>query len=321
MIRQRGNKWQVDVMVGDKRVRQSAPTEEAAKQLEKDLLNSGRSDTITMFELIEKTWLRSWRNAKSGEKIKGIATKVIKEMKWVKLDVKQLTRRDLEEMMDFYRERGNSDATVNRKLASITKLLSTAVELEYIKHKPPVKQTRERNARVRFITQEEEERMLQIALEHEYYGAHGLMVFLLDTGCRIGEALKLKPDDVNHELQTVTFGDTKNGDNRTIPLTDRAYQHLFKWKLLNYDKFRNQWDRVKSLMGLADDDEMVPHILRHTCASRLVQSGVDLRVVKDWLGHKTITMTMRYAHLRIENLMAAKNILQAANAVKTTVTL
>ena len=64
-------------------------------------------------------------------------------------------------------------------------------------------------------------------------------------------------------------------------------------------------------MGLAEDDGFVPHALRHTWASRLIQRGVSLRVVQEWLGHKTITVTMRYAHLSPKSLLAAVSVLEA----------
>jgi site-specific recombinase XerD len=63
-------------------------------------------------------------------------------------------------------------------------------------------------------------------------------------------------------------------------------------------------------MGLGEDNQFVPHALRHTCASRLVQRGVPLKVVQEWLGHKTILTTMRYAHLAQSNLMSAMQVLE-----------
>ena len=71
------------------------------------------------------------------------------------------------------------------------------------------------------------------------------------------------------------------------------------------------WSSIRDQMGLTDDKEFVPHSLRHTCASRLVQRGVPIVVVKEWLGHKTIQMTMRYAHLAPTNLLEAVGALEA----------
>ena len=79
---------------------------------------------------------------------------------------------------------------------------------------------------------------------------------------------------------------------------------------ISYWGFRHRWERVKTHMGQAADVQFVPHCLRHTCASRLVQRGVSIPVVQAWLGHKTIQMTMRYAHLAPKNLMDAASVLE-----------
>lgn len=316
MIRQRGNSWQVDVEVGGKRIRRSVPTEEAAIELEARLLNQGTDAEVSMSELIRRTWNRTWRHCKDGKGLARRAEIVLTDMGWTNKSVHLLQARDLEMMMDHYRAKGLTDATVNRKLAGITKLLSTAVELGIIKSKPAVKQVRERNGRTRYITQEEERVLLQLAQEHEYMGTYHLIIFLLDTGCRVGEAMKLRPCDVNKQFKSVVFADTKNGTTRTIPLTDRALASAFGWKHLTQAKFNHQWNRLRSAMGLAHDIHMVPHILRHTCASRLVQNGVDLRVVKEWMGHKSIAMTMRYAHLRLKDLMQARDVLEGVQSEK-----
>lgn len=63
-------------------------------------------------------------------------------------------------------------------------------------------------------------------------------------------------------------------------------------------------------MRLETDSEFVIHALRHTCASRLVNAGVDLYVVKEWLGHSSIQMTEKYAHLNPDKLVHAANVLE-----------
>jgi integrase len=62
-------------------------------------------------------------------------------------------------------------------------------------------------------------------------------------------------------------------------------------------------------MGKTDDPQFVPHMLRHTCATRLSQSGVSLPVIKEWLGHTTIQTTIRYAHFNKKDLLSAAQAL------------
>jgi site-specific recombinase XerD len=69
------------------------------------------------------------------------------------------------------------------------------------------------------------------------------------------------------------------------------------------------WSRLRTAMKLSGDKQFVPYALRHTCASRLIQRGQSLRVVGDWLGHKSLSITMRYAHLSPTNLLDAVKVL------------
>jgi integrase len=67
---------------------------------------------------------------------------------------------------------------------------------------------------------------------------------------------------------------------------------------------------MKVHLGLKDDSQFVPYCLRHTCASRLAQRGVHIAVIKQWMGHKTIQITMRYAHLSPDSLQAGVRALE-----------
>ena len=70
---------------------------------------------------------------------------------------------------------------------------------------------------------------------------------------------------------------------------------------------------MREALGETVDKEFVFYITRHTCASRLVQRGQDLFVVKEWMGHKNIEMTMRYAKLTPTNMLDARNALEQSH--------
>jgi integrase len=80
---------------------------------------------------------------------------------------------------------------------------------------------------------------------------------------------------------------------------------------LNNDQAINAWQWVRKEMGLEHDKEFVLHALRHTCASRLLNKGVDIVTIKDWLGHADISTTMIYAHLAPNRLAHAAAILDS----------
>ena len=81
---------------------------------------------------------------------------------------------------------------------------------------------------------------------------------------------------------------------------DRLFPFTTYW-------YRDHWDRLRHILKL---DDAPWHTLRHTTASRLVQKGVQLVVVKEIMGHKSIQITMRYAHLQPANLVYAKSVLE-----------
>jgi integrase len=80
--------------------------------------------------------------------------------------------------------------------------------------------------------------------------------------------------------------------------------------MLTQPQFRAVWNSAKDEVGLGSDPQVVPHILRHTCASRLVQGGIDMRRIQMWLGHQTLQMTMRYAHLATNDLDSCVVVLE-----------
>ena len=205
------------------------------------------------------------------------------------------------------RERGNSNATINRKMAALSKLLRKAHKMGDIHNLPEFRRQKERAGRIRFLEPEEEDRLF-LAIRKRSEDAGRLSGFLVDTGCRLGEALGLIWNDI--QGHRVSFWITKSGRSRTVPLTRRAQESLElnprrgkgPFSMLTQAGYRAIWNDAKAEVGLGADTQVVPHILRHTCASRLVQGGIDLRRVQMWLGHQTLQMTMRYAHLATNDL-------------------
>lgn len=217
----------------------------------------------------------------------------------------------LDDLIVKLRQRGNSNATINRKMAALSKLLRKAEKMGDIHSLPEFRRQKEGAGRIRYLERDEEERLFA-AIKAQSDDAYRLSVFLVDTGCRLGEGLGLIWTDISS--RRATFWITKSGRSRTVPLTQRAAEAVVRvatpgakpakgpFSNLTQPQYRAIWNEAKSAVGLADDAQVVPHILRHTCASRLVQGGIDLRRVQMWLGHQTLTMTMRYAHLATTDL-------------------
>jgi len=228
----------------------------------------------------------------------------------------------LDTLVSALRKRGNSNATINRKMAALSKLLRKAHKMGDIQSLPEFKRLKEKAGRIRFLEPEEETRLFEaISEKSDLYGR--FCIFLIDTGARLGEGIGLRWQDLNRDR--ATFWLTKSGKSRSVPLTERAAaaiqasERTRRGPFTNIvqAKFRAAWNEAKQEVGLGSEPDVVPHILRHTCASRLVQGGIDIRRVQTWLGHQTLQMTMRYAHLASGDLDICVPILERAARART----
>jgi integrase len=141
----------------------------------------------------------------------------------------------------------------------------------------------------------------------------------LDTGLRRGELLGLRWENLDVRNRMIRVEKTKNGERRDVPMTDRVFD-LFQGIPRRLDTpyvFAGEDGRpqeyVKTAWGSAlrraGIENFTFHDLRHTFASYLVMGGVDIRTVQTLLGHKSIAMTMRYAHLSPAHLREAIAVL------------
>ncbi len=216
---------------------------------------------------------------------------------------------------------GAADATVNRELACLRNLYNMGIKWGWVLENPvaagKVSKFRENNGRDRFVTLEEQAALLTHCDEK----LSAFVLAALDTGFRAGELQSLRWLDVDFQRRSVSVasGYTKNGDPRTNPMTERLEQALREWKKASKGnagglvfgpyRYREPYERARGDAGMGKD--VVFHTLRHTYITRLVSAGVDIRTVQELAGHKTIGMTMRYAHLAPANKRRAVNLLDA----------
>jgi integrase len=140
-----------------------------------------------------------------------------------------------------------------------------------------------------------------------YYGDHLTPAVLLsmNTGLRRGELLALTWSAINFRQQQLTVeGDTtKSGETRHIPLNTEALEVLTCWREQRPDDervfpivsgFKTAWAALLKRAGIT---RFRWHDLRHHFGSRLAQASVPLNTIRDLLGHESLSMTLRYAHL------------------------
>jgi integrase len=275
-----------------------------------------QSKQVTWAELQSQALNRIWKGTKS-EATASVNTQSAVEFFGATNIVADLGVQQIDDYVDSLQTKGNSNATINRKLSALSKMLKFALDREWITKLPKIQKRKESNGRVRWLTKEEEQKLVNHFLSVSRPDVSSLIVFLLDTGARAGEALGVKWKDISGDV--VTFWDTKNNSPRSVPLTSRiktligngtAVNGDGPFFSVNYPEFNYLWQKAKKALGFDSDDQFVPHCLRHTCASRLAQAGVPLLTIKEFLGHKTIQVTLRYAHLAPKQLDKAREVLE-----------
>ncbi|MCY6381481.1 site-specific integrase [Hoeflea prorocentri] len=265
-----------------------------------------RNDTLV--ELWERYSSLLWEDSKHKEACGTYIDEIHRFM--LKSGHKNYDNVLLDKLTVHFRQKGNRNSTINRKFASLSKILRKHHRNGELGRLPEFKKLPERNARIRFFTPDEEQNMLNELEEIDPHYAQ-LSRFLVESGARIGEALKLNWCDIDGDY--VTFWETKSSQPRTIPLSERARKVIAEQRKkrsrksgpfqdIPYYKFRGGWNSAKERTHMRDDRNVVPHVLRHTCASRLAQSGVDIKRIQEFLGHRTLSMTLRYAHLSPKHL-------------------
>jgi integrase len=203
-----------------------------------------------------------------------------------------------------------SPYAVNRPLAMLRHLLRLAhEEWEVLPSVPRIRLEREPQGRLRWLTPEEATKLLEACRQHRGAPLVDLVEFCLYTGLRQAEALGLTWDRVDRSRGVILLEVTKSGRRREVPLCGPADAVLARRKgegkvfgTSSWTMFRNGWEKAVALAGLHD---LHFHDLRHTFASWAVQRGATLPELKDLLGHATLAMVMRYAHLSPEHLRTA----------------
>lgn len=227
---------------------------------------------------------------------------------------------------------GNCADTINRKVTFLQAALERAVRDGFIpknqlKHLSRLSDRRPEQVNT-YMEQDEVDRVLDVlrnGIEKTVNRSNGrhymirvgrnvklyrLVVFLVNTGARLGEAFQLTWRDVNLDKSIVTLQTTKKAARgkrtkaRDIPINstlrelfdgmDKAEGSVFQYSA----SARSQVGKAfRNAVRLAGVKPYRVHDLRHTFASWLAISGVSLYTIKELLGHATLTMTMRYAHL------------------------
>lgn len=240
---------------------------------------------------------------------------------------------------------GRAVSTINNDIKTLKNMMVKALQWGHLASDPlsRVRQLREDNEKMWVLTEEEEQKLIEECEkrpQHQKYLAD-LVRLALNTGLRLGELQGLQKMNVNLDARSILVTDTKNHENRRVPLNDTAVIVLKRRMKVNGSAYVFSRKNGKPLTVLTNafwtavieaglyhtsaDAEGQPvlgkdkkpkierfrfHDLRHTFGSRLGMAGADLKTIMEIMGHKTPKMSMRYQHPTPDHKLNAVQRLQ-----------
>jgi integrase len=278
--------------------------------------------TVTFSELAEeyKKWCERQRSFRSKE---GFIKQLIQA--FGNLQLRYFNTRLVEQYQTDRIQKGNKPATINRHIATLKHMFTKGYQWEMLtedilKRVKVVKLLEENNRRLRFLSVEECRALINACDRH----LKPIVITALNTGMRKGEILSLEWDrhvDLIHGF--ITLDVTKNGERREIPINEtlkavlRGLVRRLDVPHVFYDPntgkpYQDVKKSFQTALRRAKIKDFVFHSLRHTFASHLVMAGVDLTTVSRLLGHKSLTMTLRYSHLAPSHMVKALDVLDSS---------
>jgi site-specific recombinase XerD len=313
MITKNPSGWRVDIQPegrGGKRYRKTLPTKAEALRWEAYIRSKvtqapdwqpPRKDSRRLSALVELWYENHGQQLRDGKHRLRILERLVEKIgnpTATKFDAAQFTHYRAQRLRE-----GIKESTTNREHAYLRSVFNELARLGHWTAENPVVAVRpfqERQQALTYLRTDQIENLLN-ALEGD---ARTVSRICLATGARWGEAEKLQAEHVEESL--ITFIDTKSGQNRAVPiplefaqeLRIKASGRLFK---PCYEEFR----RTIRKIALELPSGQLTHVLRHTFASHFMMNGGNILVLQRILGHQSLTMTLRYAHLAPEHLQEA----------------
>jgi integrase/recombinase XerD len=287
------------------------------EQYRKRLLAEISSLKVAGNDHLKRYILHKFRNNFKPNTIRGAFTSVVKFLKFIQSyphsEFETLSRYDIEAFAQFEQDRGMSAATLSTRLVSLYAfmrfladegVMSPELLKRKIHIKLPIKLPKS-------IEPDDEDRILA---KIDKVRDKALILLLLRTGMRIGELLKTTMQDISLEEQLIRIYESeKTGTGRVVYFSNDAAEALYQWlmkkdywkkylfhgprdKAISYEAARTIFKKYVDKAGLSHKG-ITLHCLRHTYATRLLNAGMRIEVLRDLLGHHNLEKTRRYANL------------------------
>ena len=268
---------------------------------------------------LTKVFLAYSKTNKKDYKLDEAKVKVIHSYFGEKTLVSKITPKRIEDFKSFMSEK-YSNAYVNRYLACIKTIFNIGIKNELIKTTPmkAVKMMKEDNHKIRYLTADEEARLFKELPEH----LKPIVICALQTGLRKSNILQLRWELVDLEFRFIEVLAQQNKGHKIIkiPISDKLLETLeslpknSEYVFANPDTgkpYRDISEGFKNACERANIENFRFHDLRHAVATRLVEKGIDLRVVQEIMAHSTIVTTQRYMHPTPKRKLEAISVLNS----------
>ncbi|PKO02874.1 MAG: site-specific integrase [Chloroflexi bacterium HGW-Chloroflexi-5] len=289
-----------------------------------DELPIKKKEGITFVQLWDhyNKWLDTGKTSPDSDRIR--YAKHLKN-RFAHKRISQITPLDLERLKSDLLKKGLSPATTKHVLVLFRQMVNKAIGWNLWQGVNPIKKVKLpqlNNKRERYLTQDEAALLLK-EIKSVSQQLYEICLISLCTGMRAGEVFALKWGHCNFEEEIIHVADPKGVEPRKCFMTDaiktilEAKEKVDHGDLIFKDNngeqikeisksYKETVDRLKLNNGIDDPRQRVCfHTLRHTFASWLAIEGTPILTIKELLGHKSLAMTERYAHLSPDHKRAA----------------
>jgi integrase len=283
------------------------------------------SELLDRYEKVQLPKLKSARTVKAKLDWwrKGHGDKLLSSL------TREVIARARDELQASPKQRGGgvrSAADINRTLAALSSACSFAVkELGWLDRNPLELVTKppENKGRVRFLSEEELPRFLDQCRQSRNEHLYLAVLLALTTGARQSEVMGLRWTQIDLVRRTATLHDTKNGDSRPLPLSGEVLALLRERSTLQVDgddrlfppkpgsksPYLDLRAPFNAALKASDISDFHWHDLRHTAASYLTMAGTTTLMLSKILGHRSVAMASRYAHLAPSTVVGLGDLL------------
>ena len=329
MVHKRGNRWYYAFMIRRRRYRGVIPeaqnkwqAEKAEARIKNEIYEGkyGKAAGETLFsEFVEKSYIpwtkgnkRSWRIdiCRLKPLVAFFGKKRLCEISPFLIEKYKVKRRNTP-VVSKKKQKPRSIGSVNRELRLLSRVFKLAIANNEICENPCQKVgiIKGEQGRTRYLLPDEEKKLMDVLVGDRAH-LKDMVVLVINTGLRVSEVFGLRLEHIDFHRDVIYVKRTKTDEDREVPLNDtsrnllqrlvsqakeKRQDYLFTNPLTKgpYTSIKTAWKTACRLAGIAD---LRFHDLRHTFGTRAADAGVPLPAIRDVMGHKTTTMTERYAH-------------------------